>query len=246
MSRTQLCLTPVLLALVPLASAADLKDPQEVLRRAADALSNTHTVSYSATFTGTNWVKELVPHVTGKVVIGPTAEYDVPRFFTEAQVTDSESETAAVYTAGCNGNEYFIVDPKTKMGYMDMDPAVMGSNARTVQRLVIDAFSSTEPLKTTRAAATTTLKDETTIDGVACYVVQADTSRREKAMVWAIAKSDFLPRRLTRIYAGRNEGEPDGTTEITLTTVVANPKLKKDQFEMVLPEGFKKSDDFAP
>ena len=63
------------------------------------------------------------------------------------------------------------------------------------------------------------------------------------AMTWAVSKKDMLPRKVTRIVKGE-EGE--ATTELVISDLVVNPQFVRNPFEMICPEGFKKTDDFAP
>lgn len=229
------------------AFAQDLTDPVEILRRSASALKAAMTVRYDAVFMGTGWIKQHVPHISGKAFVGPTAEYDVPRFLSELEIRDNDSEEVSRFTIGCNGDEYFLIDPKTKSVHRDMDPIVMGTNSRNLQRLVVKEFSAKEPLKDELGAKETTLDGSTTIGGEPCYEVRVTLEDGSpKAVVWSISKKDYLPRRVIRIYAGRPEGADDGTTDITMTNLVASPNFAEGQFALSLPAGFTETDDIAP
>jgi outer membrane lipoprotein-sorting protein len=59
-----------------------------------------------------------------------------------------------------------------------------------------------------------------------------------------LAKKDFLPRRVERTFP--TQGGEMGGRQTTLSDLVVNPALEKDAFKLKLPEGFTKTDDFAP
>ena len=62
---------------------------------------------------------------------------------------------------------------------------------------------------------------------------------------WYFSKKDFLPRRVDRLFPAR-EGAPAGGRSLIVTSVTPAPKFDKDPFKLDLPEGYTKSDDFAP
>lgn len=226
--------------------AQDLTDPKKVLEKSRDALKATKVVSYDATIEATEWVKEAIPNVTGKAVVGELKQYEIPQFYCDVQIKRANAEEAVVLQAGCNGDKYFLIDPKTKAAYEDMDPVVMGSNGRDVQRLALREFYDKEPYKAELAAEKPELRETTEVGGEPCYQVYATLSGAPKAIAWDISKKDFLPRRVTRWYAPREGNGPDGTSMMTISNLKIDPKLPKDPFVLHLPEGYTKSDEFAP
>lgn len=229
------------------ASAADglLTDAKEILKKADQATRKIQFASYNASYRCTGWLEERIPQVTGKAVVGPDGDYKVPRFFCEAILKKKDSEETQKYTAGCNGDEYFLLDPKTKKAHHDIDPIVLGSASRDIQRLVLREFTSDEPFKDELEAEKVELKGTRTIDGVLCYDIEvALDGTSPRAIVWTISTNDFLPRGVKRIYPGREEGDADGTTEMTISNLVAKTTMDKKAFEMVVPPGYTATNDF--
>ena len=228
-------------------SAADglLTDAKEILKKADQAIKKIQFASYNASYRGTGWLEEFVPQVTGKAVVGPDGDYKVPRFFCEAILKKKDSEETQKYTAGCNGDEYFLFDPKTKKAHHDIDPIVLGDASRDIQRLVLREFTSDEPFKKELESETVVLTATRTVDGVLCYDIEVTLGDSSpKAIVWTISTNDFLPRGVKHIYAGREEGDADGTTEMTISNLVAKTTMDKKVFEMVVPPGFTVTNEF--
>ena len=227
------------------ATDGQLTDAKEILKRAETATKKVRVASYNATYKGTGWLTEWVPHVTGEAIVGPDGEHDVPRFFCKVALKKNDAEEVRNYTAGCNGDEYFLIDPKTKKAHHDIDPVVLGSESGNIQRVVLREFAEKEPFKTALEATDVKLSGTRTVDGELCYEVQVNTpDKRQKAIIWSISTTDFLPRNVKRIYKGREEGAADGTTELTISRLVTRPIWDKKNFEMVVPAGYTTTDEF--
>lgn len=212
------------------------------LETSAKALKAVERVRYDIDYLRTAWLTERVPAVTGTVTLGPVGEYDVPRFFAEIVITPHEGDAVKV-TAGCNGDEYYIIDPATKKAHQDMDPSVMGSQARNVQRVLMEDFTSKEPLNDFFDAPELALLPQETVNGERCLVVEATAEGGNKMRI-AMAERDGLPRRYQRFIKNRS-GEV-GEIAIVLSNLKVNPPLPKDAFLLKVPIGYTKSTDFAP
>ena len=68
-------------------------------------------------------------------------------------------------------------------------------------------------------------------------------ARGDQESVWFVSTKDYLPRRRDSIFI--RDGERQGT-QIVLTSLEVDPKFTKSPFKLELPEGFTKTDDFAP
>lgn len=224
-----------------------LSDPREILKRADAAMKEVKTISYVAKYTSEGWVKPFVADVEGRAVLGPNADYDVPRFYCEVSIKKPDWDAPKKFKAGCDGNEYYLIDAKTKTAYHDMDPVVLGANSRNIQRVALPEFTLDEPLKDELEAKDLTLAGTKTIDGETCYEIRIGLEKQqEKAIVWWISTKDFLPRGIKRIYPPRGEGTEDGSTQLILSKLTATPKFKLDVFKLRVPEGYTKTDEFAP
>jgi hypothetical protein len=219
-------------------------DAAAVLTQAATALSKAKVVQYTAEYSADGWVTSRVPAVNGSVVMGPKADYDVDRFRLSVSLTPYESKETASYTAGCDGDTYYLSDAKTKTVYADMDPAVMGSNARDVQRVLLRNFSQTEDwMKEELDAQAGAVGEEETVGGEPCHRIDVTISDRERR-AWFFAKSDLLPRRVDRIYLDPDGKE--GVTRLVIKDLKARSKLDLSPFKVEVPAGFTKTDQFAP
>jgi hypothetical protein len=141
-----------------------------------------------------------------------------------------------------------LIDPQAKIAYQDMDPAVLGADSRNLQRVILPEFSADEPFKEALEAESVEIAGSESVAGEDCHRVTVKTGEPSPAAVdWYISKKDYLPRKVVRTYNNRSdpEGSP-GTTELTISQLVVNPKLKADPFKLVLPSGFKKTEEFAP
>ncbi len=221
----------------------DSDEARAVLKKCAEAIKKLDRVAYRAEYLGTEWVANFVPEIEGKVVVGKRSKYDIVEFFCHADVRPRGSEESFEYTAGCDGDSYFLIDPKTKMAHKDIDPAVLGSQGRNLQRPVFEAFADEEPFKEELGAENIGLGEGETIDGHECHEIVIEGSEPPKVTLF-ISMRDHLPRRVLRTYENP-EGEP-GSTRLTLTSVVADPAEPKDPFKVQVPEGYTLTDEFAP
>ena len=228
----------------PARDPGELTDPMEILKRADAAIKKVDRVSYNADYKATEWITAFVPAVTGKVVMGERSKHDIDRFFCQVKLQSAKSSETSEYTAGSDGDVFFVIDPKTKTAHQDMDPAVLGSEARNIQRVLLREFSAPDPFDDELKAEEIELKGSKPIGDEMCYEVYVKAKDAPPAMVWHFSTTDFLPRRVTRIY--KNDEGQEGTTELTLSDLVVNPKSAKDPFKLTVPPGFKKTDEFAP
>ena len=124
----------------------------------------------------------------------------------------------------------------------DIDPAVMGRNARLIQGLIVRAFVSEEPFAD-ELKSEVELKGAESVGGEDCYQVSVKSEGQGES-VWFISKRDFLPRRRDRVLV--NPAGEKATREVVLSNLVVNAPPAGEPFKAVVPEGFKKTDDFAP
>lgn len=230
------------LAEEPPKPAAPAPEAVEFAKKIAEALKNAKVVSYKAVYTPTGWVAQRVPSVEGTATVGDQSKHKIDAFAVKVKMRKAGSEEVTEMEAGSDGNEYYLIDSRTKTCYKDLDPAVLGAHGRNVQRIVLRDFAAPEPLADILKGGEIELKGETKVGEEDCrevYMKFPDTG----AMIWAVSKKDMLPRKITRIVKGE-EGE--ATTELIISDLVINPQYVRNPFEMICPDGFKKTDEFAP
>lgn len=224
-------------------SAGGMPSATEVFQKAQSAVKAAKAFSYRAEYTAEGWVTDVVATANGTVVIGKQSDAGVERFQCQVKVKPPKSEDVLEFTAGSNGDTYFLVDSKAKMVYEDMDVGVLGSQSRNIRRVVMTELGVPEPFSKELKAEKTEVKGVAKVGDEECFEVFAAPPQSPE-LTWYIAKKDFLPRKLKRTL--KNPEGKVGSTELTLSDFVVNPKEPKDPFKVIVPDGFKKTDDFAP
>lgn len=214
-----------------------------ILMKAVEETARTKLVRYEADYKGTDWITEHVPEIQAKVIVGEQSKWKLDRFRSEVKIKAKDAEEVVELTGGSDGDEFFLIDPKTKMVHVDMDPIVMGAHSRNLQRVVLSDFAAAEPFEEALKAKEIELKGTADVAGVACDEIAVTSEDGQQRAIWYFAKADHLPRRVVRIY--KNPEGKEGTTDLTLTNLVVNPRIA-DPFKPVVPSGFTKTDEFAP
>jgi hypothetical protein len=221
-------------------------DPASVLRKSAEAIKNLKAVSYEAEYRAGGWVTKFVPNVTGKAVLGERSKWGIEKFRSEVKLTPPGSTDTLELIAGCDGDAYFLIDPKTQKAHQDIDPAVLGKHTRNVQRILlrvlVDPEAFSEELKTGKLE----WRGVESVEGVDCDVIYV-TQEGQPEQFWYIARKDSLPRRLRRLPVNANEPNGEkGETDLTIRNVSVNPSSGADNFKLSVPEGFTRTEEFAP
>ncbi len=185
----------------------------------------------------------MVPAVEGAATIGKRSKWDVDPFFVEVKLTSKDADEPIDCKAGSDGDIFFLIDAESKTVYEDMDPMVLGSRSRDIQRVLMREFADPKPYENAEKATTVQLKDTQRAGGEDCYVLYIE-GEQPPTLLYYIAIKDYLPRKITRVYKN-DEGE-EGTTELTIRDLQVNPTFVKSPFAVVVPAGFTKTDDFAP
>ena len=232
----------VCLAEEPPKPAPPTPEAVEFAKKIADALRSAKVVTYKAKYTPSGWVSQRVPSVEGSATVGDQSKHKIDSFAVQVKMQKAGSEDVIEMAAGSDGNEYFLIDSKAKVCYKDLDSAVLGSQGRNVQRIVLRDFAALDPLADVLKGGEIELKGDVKVGEEECreiFMKFPDTG----AMTWAVSKKDFLPRKVTRHIKGE-EGE--ATTELVISDLVVNPQFVRNPFEMICPQGFKQTDEFAP
>lgn len=220
----------------------------EILRKSGEAMTRVKTARYKARFEPTGWVAPFfsVSLVEGTVTVGKRSKWNLQSFLCDAKVTPKDSKDAKRLTAGSDGENFFLIDPKARMCYMDLDPGVMGTHGGDLEQLVMSSFGSKDPFGAGFEAASAEIVGTESIGGVDCHkLVVKSKSGDEKE--WHIGKRDYLPRRIAEVYPNRQDPEDGpGRGILTLTDLEVNPKLTGTPFKPSAPADFKSTDDFAP
>ena len=240
------------LCLVPLAVQAEdkkggeLTDPIEILKKVDATCKAVKAVKYDVTFESTASPRAPAMKLKGSVIsVGPLISFQPEKYLVDIEISVSESKETRRVTSGGNGETFYVVDHQGKKAYEDIDPAVIGSFGRFLRPVAMIEFLHETPFSDEINGKSQELKGSKVINGVDCYEIQVVyTAEGAPPATWYFGKKDFLPRaRIDEFTA------PTGEKVIwkkILANLVADPKLDENVFKLKLPEGYTKTDDFAP
>jgi hypothetical protein len=217
-----------------------------ILAKADAAIKAVDAVSCRVSLAASGVALDFVTPAEGRSVMAGWAEdLQMPgRFF--ARVTFRPKEPAEPFevTAGGDGTSYFVVDHKTKRGYEDMDPGVMGAHGRTLRNFGMVEFVHPRPFDDELNAEALAYEGLETVGGEACHKIHVVYAGGQGESTWYFSKADLLPRRRTRHFEIPNRGK--GAVDITVSELRIAPELEPSLFKMKLPAGYERVDDFAP
>ena len=227
------------------AGSAELTDPTEILKKADEACKAAKFVKYTAESKATGADASRVPSVEGSVVLSGLKNGRPEKWRYDLKAKQPGSEETKHIVAGTDGNEYFLLDEEKKIAYVDIDPAVLGSAGRFVQGATMLEYVHETPFTDEINGEKKELKGTTKIGDQDCYEIFVKYAGQGQEANWFFSKKDFLPRRVDRKFAAREGGEA-GVRQLIVTSLTVAPKFDKDPFKFELPEGYTKSEDFAP
>ncbi len=224
--------------------AGDLTDAIEILKKADEASKAVDFVQYQATAVGTGAAESRVGKASGTVTLKGRKNNAPVQYRYDIKVQAPGSSDEKDITVGSDGKTYFLIDTKEKKVYEDIDPAVVGTSGRGVRGLVMAEYGHATPFTDEIKGTKQELKGSTKVGDEDCYEIHVTYTEGGQEATWCFSKKDFLPRRVERFFQ-MPTGEK-GSSILSVTKITLNPKLDKDPFALVIPEGFTKIDDFAP
>ncbi|MEM9592930.1 MAG: hypothetical protein AAGD06_01615 [Acidobacteriota bacterium] len=220
----------------------------EILKQADEASRAVTTVRFHAKAEPAGVIANFIGAVEGTALMnGWNPEIRRPlKFWAKAEAKAPGTGAEMDMTCGGDGETFFLVDHKTKKGYEDMDPAVLGTGGQTLGALGLAQFVHPEPFQRELDATAIELLGKGEVMGEECWkirVTYAPGSGNDSGADWCISTRDHLPRQQIRKFAfPQGEGE----LAITLSSLEVDPKFESALFKMDLPEGYEAVDDFAP
>lgn len=216
----------------------------EFLKKVDAATKTVESVSYKGRYARMRDGQPIVviegtAYIAGALI---NNAFTIYRF--DAAIHRENSEEVQKFTVGSNGEEYFLVDHQTKKVRVDIDPAVIGTDGRAAQAIGMIEFVHPTPFGDEIRAESCEMKETAVIGGEPCqaiHVVYAGGVRQQAT--WYFSKKDFLPRRVHRIIDQR---ERQISTRQTVSDLVVGPKIDMKELAPFVPEGFTKTDEFAP
>jgi len=223
---------------------AALTDPVEILKKMDEAAKAVKTVAYDVEYDATGAAAKLAPAGKGSVILAGWRDGRVDKFRIDAEARANSTQEIRRLTAGCDGENYYLIDYAAKTVYEDIDPNVMGSSGRLAFSAQIPEFVHPEPFSDEINGKDHALKGIEKVGDEECYVVTLEYAAVKRKATWYISTRDFLPRRRIDHFEIPNAGS--GDVRKTITRLVIDPPLDDASFKLNVPEGFTKSDDFAP
>jgi len=225
-------------------AGGELTDPKEILKKADDACKALKSVQYVGSFKGVGDAASQVPSAEGTVILegwGPTGP---SKFKFDVKAQRAGSTDVLEIQAGGDGNRFWVMDKGKKIAYEDLDPAVLGSFTRLLFPLSMNEYVHTTPFSDEMNGENQELKGTVKVGDEDCYEVSLKYANVPQEAHWFFSKKDFLPRRADRIRTTQ-DGKKITTTQV-VTKLIVGPKFEKSPYTLELPEGFTKSEDFAP
>ncbi|UCG34197.1 MAG: hypothetical protein JSU68_06090 [Phycisphaerales bacterium] len=218
-------------------------NPKEILAKAAAALKEVKHAQYRALYQGTGWFKAYTPHLEGTAIIGEASEHDIVRFRVEVRMTPARAFETIELTAGSDGEIFYVIDTQKKLVYADADEAVLGTRARDPRRVLMYTFVSEDPLASLLEAEDVELREDVEISGEPCFQIHVPRPD-ERDVTWCLSKNDFLPRRVEAQI--KSPWNAIGTTQVEIHDLIVETECRPEVFRLSVPEGFTRTDDFAP
>lgn len=219
------------------------KEAVEILKKVDAATKALGTVSYKSSTQGNGWLATRSPKLEGKVVASGKWENELGKVRVEGKVTLPDSAESREFVAGNTGEEYYLIDPVKKLVYADLDPQVMGSDGRLAGGLLMREFNHPTPFTDEINSEKAEITGSEKVGDQDCYVINV-VYRPKLEAVWYFSKKDFLPRRVDRIAMSPTDER--GSSQLVVTDLVTEVKGGDDAFKLTVPEGFEKTDEFAP
>lgn len=214
----------------------------EILKKADAATKAVKLVRYDAKVEANGAAASQVPTLEGNAVLSEDGKDEsANKYRVHAKGKLPGSDDTIEFTAGTDGETYFLIDPAEKTVYQDVDPEVLGMRGRAASTLIMREYIHPTPFSDEINADKAELKDDEKIGEEDCYVIHVVYKNAAAEAIWSFSKKDYLPRRVVRVF-------PNGAGQmiLTLTKVDINPSFVKSPFEPEVPEGYTKTDDFAP
>ena len=229
----------------PTEVAKNVREPKalEIVRKADAAIKKVISVQYTSRREISGPLAKRFSPAQGTVIYATKSPEDLPKYRISVRMKPRNSEEELRFTVGSDGDLFYLIDPAKKMVYADIDPSVAGNRGGVARGLVMQEYMAADPFGDELKADTVAYHGTQSVDGEDCHVVRVVYGRGQES-TWYFSKKDYLPRRRVSLFGSR-EGEVSRFT-VTLTDLVVRPTLDDNAFKLKVPQGFTKTDEFAP
>ncbi len=215
----------------------------KLLRKVDAATRAVHTARFKVKSTPGGVATEFATPTEGEGVLSGWDGQAPQRFFGRVKTQQPGSGEAIEFDAGSDGETFFLIDHKSKKVYEDIDNGVLGSARRTLGGVFMAELVHESPFDDEINAESVELQGKETVAGVECHKVRVVYGGRRGEATWYFGTEDLLPRRRLREFENR---QGKGSLDMILTHLEANPEVAADAYQLQVPEGYEKLNDFAP
>lgn len=225
-------------------------DALEILKKVDTTCKALKAVKYELTVEGKGELKERAGRIQATVIAARVsgkadAQGIGQKYVIDARVTMPGSTEPQRLTIGTDGDQYYVVRHEAKKVHVDVDPAVLGTTGGAVLRSLMVEYLYPTPFTDEINGKKRELVGSKTIDGADCYELHVVYAAEEAPeATWFFSKKDFVP--LSRIDSMVMSDGKKGAVEKTVSKLELDPKIEADTFKLKLPEGYTKTDEFAP
>jgi hypothetical protein len=219
-----------------------LPGPEEILRRAEAALKGARVVRYA-------FLREPLSDdekgskVTGTVLLSGYRSMFAEKFRLDAVVRKPDVDEPERLVAGADGDLFYLFDFKAKRVHADIDIAVFGSMQMEFLSYLVTMFVNPDPFEYEQRAEKSETRGKAAVGDEECYELYLKFGGGFDTWYFFSIR-DALPRRIEWAFVG-----PDGRkfgNRLTLSELNLDFPAKPDSFKLSVPEGFTKTDEFAP
>jgi thiol-disulfide isomerase/thioredoxin/chitodextrinase len=234
--KRAVCLTLTLLVAASAATAQEMKDAREILKKADAATKKVQTVQYEATYEGIGGMKDKAMRVSGTAILSSTdPEKGDSKMHFEAKAQKPGQDEAMTVQAGTDGTTWYGIRPDQKK-VTKGDGGWAFGDASVATSLTMREYIHPEPFSDEINADKADLQGIENVAGEKCYKIYVQYAQSMGESIWYFSTTDFLPRRVDRI--GKDDAGEIMGTALTLKNVQVDPKFTRDPFALVVPEGF--------
>ena len=229
----------------PTEVAQNVREPKalDIIKKADIAIKKITSVQYSSSREISGPMAERLSPASGVVLYSMESQEGLPKYRVTVSMKPRHSAEELRFTIGSDGDLFYLIDPAKKMVYEDMDPAVAGNRGGVARGLVMAEYMASDPFGDELKADTVAYQGIQSVSGEDCHVVRVVYGRGQES-IWSFSTKDYLPRRRDSLFR-RGQG-PTSHFTVTLTDLVVRPKFEDNAFNLKVPEGFTKTDEFAP
>ena len=224
----------------------EMEDSEAVklLKKVDAAIKAVRSVRYKSTAKPHGVVTNFISASEGQGIMSGWSGNGPEKFFGHVKATKPGTGEPMEVAGGGDGKTYFLIDHQAKKVYQDMDPGVMGSSRNALRSIGMAEFVHPAPFDDEIGAETAEIQGTETVAGTLCHKVHVVYRGGGGESTWYFSTEDLLPRRRIRHFDIPGQGQ--GTLEITITDLEIDPEVDAETFQVKLPEGYEKVDDFAP